>query len=218
MFFLRGNILKDTIKTNSLSVTVRVLLGLLLAAVLAGVDQLTKWLVVSNMELHESIHLIMIGDTQVLNFSYYLNDGSAFSMFEGQTTMLVAVTCLMMGGMVIAMLLKKVQRTSYILAFSLVIGGGVGNLIDRLFNDGNVIDFIDVRIINFAIFNFADICAVCGGLLLCALVIADEIREKRDAKKAKEAKEAPAADDNDEDAALSDEMTVALDEQNDGND
>ncbi len=163
-------------------VILKVIIGLLSAAVLAGIDQLTKWLVVSNMELHESIHLIKIGETQVLNFSYYLNDGSAFSMFEGQTVMLIVVTCIMMAAMIIAMLLKKVRRTPYIVAFSLVIGGGVGNLIDRLFNDGFVIDFIDVRIINFAIFNFADICAVCGGILLCILVIVDEIKEKKAAK------------------------------------
>ena len=77
-------------------VIIKVIIGLLSAAVLAGIDQFTKWLVVSNMELHESIHLIKFGETQVLNFSYYLNDGSAFSMFEGQTVMLIVVTCAMM--------------------------------------------------------------------------------------------------------------------------
>lgn len=172
---------------------IKVVVGILLAAVLAGIDQLTKWLVVSNMEYHQSIPLIAFGETEVLNLSYYLNDGSAFSMFEGQTAMLITVTSIMMAGMLIAMLLGKVKRTSYILAFSLVIGGGIGNLIDRLFNDGLVIDFIDVRIINFAIFNFADICAVCGGILLCVMVVVDEIREKRAAKAAKAA-EQPAED------------------------
>ena len=88
----------------------------------------------------------------------------------------------MLGAMVCAMVLKHVRRPWYILSFSLVIGGGVGNLIDRIFNDGNVIDFIDVRIINFAIFNFADICAVCGGILLCVLVIIDEVRDVRKKK------------------------------------
>lgn len=83
------------------------------------------------------------------------------------------------------MVLKHVRRPWYILSFSLVIGGGVGNLIDRIFNDGNVVDFIDVRIINFAIFNFADICAVCGGILLCVLVIIDEVQEVKAKKAAK---------------------------------
>ncbi len=165
-----------------------VILSLLLSAVLVGIDQLTKWLVVQNMALHESIYLIKFGDTQVLNLSYYLNDGSAFSMFEGQTAMLICVTSLMLGAMVCAMVLKHVRRLPYIISFALIIGGGVGNLIDRIFNDGEVIDFIDVRIINFAIFNFADICAVCGGILLCVLVIMDEVQDIR-AKKAKGAAE-----------------------------
>lgn len=198
--------MKNKLISFDKKVFIKVVIGIVLAAALAAIDQLTKWLVVSNMQLHESIHLIKFGDTQVLNLSYYLNDGSAFSMFEGQTTMLIVVTCAMMTAMLVAMLIGKVKRTSYILAFSLVIGGGVGNLIDRVFNDGKVIDFIDVRIINFAIFNFADICAVCGGILLCVLVLLDEIRDRKAAKKAKaEGNDAEAAPEqkNDEASAVS---------------
>lgn len=182
---MQGELLLEKKKLSDKQVNKLVILGLLLSAVLVGIDQLTKWLVVQNMALHESIHLIKFGDTQVLNLSYYLNDGSAFSMFEGQTAMLICVTSLMMGAMVCAMVLKHVRRPWYILSFSLVIGGGVGNLIDRIFNGGNVVDFIDVRIINFAIFNFADICAVCGGILLCVLVIIDEVQDVKAKKAAK---------------------------------
>ncbi len=174
--------MEENKKLTDKRVNIMVILGLLGAAVLVGIDQLTKWLVVSNMQLHESIQLIKIGELEVLNFSYYLNDGSAFSMFGGKTEMLICVTSLMMGAMLCAMVLKKVKTLPYIISFSLIIAGGVGNLIDRLFNDGLVVDFIDVRMINFAIFNFADICAVCGGILLCVLVIIDEAAEKRAAK------------------------------------
>ena len=176
--------MKENKKLTDKRVNIMVILGLLGAVVLVGIDQLTKWLVVSNMQLHESIQLIKIGELEVLNFSYYLNDGSAFSMFGGKTEMLICVTSLMMGAMLCAMVLKKVKTLPYIISFSLIIAGGVGNLIDRLFNDGLVVDFIDVRMINFAIFNFADICAVCGGILLCVLVIIDEAAEKRAAKQA----------------------------------
>ncbi|MGN1423497.1 MAG: signal peptidase II, partial [Oscillospiraceae bacterium] len=64
-------------------------------------------------------------------------------------------------------------------AASLIIGGGIGNLIDRIFNNGLVVDFIDFRIINFAIFNFADICAVCGAALLFIMVVIDEVRDNK---------------------------------------
>lgn len=168
--------------TSDQKLNIAVIIGLLGAAALVAIDQFTKWLVVENLTLHVPVQLIKIGEQQVLNLTYYLNDGAAFSMFGGKTAMLICITSLMMGAMVCAMVLKHVRRIPYIVAFSMVIGGGIGNLIDRIFNDGLVVDFIDVRIINFAIFNFADICAVCGGLLLCALVIIDEIKESREKK------------------------------------
>ncbi len=158
---------------------------LLVSAVLVGIDRITKWLVVSNMELSDTIHLIKIGDKEVLNFYYTLNNGAAFSRLSGKTVFLIVITSLVIIWMLYLMLAKKVHRPVYMAAISLIIGGGVGNLIDRIFNDGKVVDFIDVRIINFAIFNFADICAVCGAGLLMISIIVDEVREHK--KKAAEA-------------------------------
>lgn len=154
-------------------------IGLLIAAVLVGIDRLTKWLVTSNMELKDSVHIIEVGGREILNLTYYTNDGAAFSKFEGQTTLLIVVTSAVLVVMIGMLLFKRVKRTPYIIAFSLVIGGGAGNLIDRIFNNGLVIDFIDFRIINFAVFNFADICAVCGAALIMLLLVRDEITEKR---------------------------------------
>lgn len=154
-------------------------IGLLIAAVLVGIDRLTKWLVTSNMELKDSVHIIEIGGREILNLTYYTNDGAAFSKFEGQTTLLIVVTSAVLVVMIGMLLFKRVRRTPYIIAFSMVIGGGTGNLIDRIFNNGLVIDFIDFRIINFAVFNFADICAVCGAALIMLLLVRDEITEKR---------------------------------------
>ncbi len=157
--------------------------ALLLAAVLVGIDRLTKWLVTSNMELKQSIHIIKFGETEVLNISYYTNTGAAFSKFEGMTEMLIVVTSAVLVVLTALLVFKKVHKTPVILSFGLIIGGGVGNLIDRIFNNGKVIDFIDFRLINFAIFNFADICAVCGTILFMVSIVVDEIKEKR-AKKA----------------------------------
>ena len=154
-------------------------IGLLIAAVLVGIDRLTKWLVTSNMELKDSVHIIEVGGREILNLTYYTNDGAAFRKFEGQTTLLIVVTSAVLVVMIGMLLFKRVKRTPYIIAFSLVIGGGAGNLIDRIFNNGLVIDFIDFRIINFAVFNFADICAVCGAALIMLLLVRDEITEKR---------------------------------------
>ena len=152
--------------------------ALVLALLLVGIDQLTKWLISTNMELYSTVHLIKIGDTEVLNLYYCLNSGSAFSMMEGKTIFLVAITSIVIIGLIIGLLTKKIRRAPYVVAVSLIIGGGIGNLLDRLFNGGAVVDFIDVRIINFAIFNFADIC-VCVGVALWVLVILlEEVEDK----------------------------------------
>ena len=151
---------------------------------MVGIDRLTKWLVTSNMKLNDTIHLIKIGDTEVLNFYYCLNNGAAFSKLSGQTILLIVITSLVILGLLFLMITKRVKRPVYMAAVSLIIGGGIGNLIDRIFNNGLVVDFIDVRIINFAIFNFADICAVCGAGMLMIVVIVDEIREKKRKKAA----------------------------------
>ncbi len=169
--------------------------ALVLAAVLVGIDQLTKWLVVQNLTKYETVNLIKAGDTEVLNLYYCTNNGSAFSMMEGKTAFLIAITSLVLIVLTAGLLMKKIQRPGFVVAVSLIIGGGVGNLIDRLFNGGLVVDFIDVRIINFPIFNFADICAVVGGILLCLFVVIDEIKESRRKKLAKSS-EAPVQGEN----------------------
>lgn len=170
---------------------------LLFAALMVGIDRLTKWLVVSNMQLKDTIHIIKFGDTQVLNIYYCLNDGAAFSRLSGKTIFLIIVTSAVILWLLYLLIFGKVKRPVYMAAVSLIIGGGIGNLIDRLFNDGMVIDFIDVRIINFAIFNVADICAVCGAGLLILVVIADEIREHKSKKRVKTASEPEQIDESD---------------------
>lgn len=155
---------------------------LLAAAAMVGLDRLTKWLIAENMELKETINLIKFGDTEVLNIYYCLNDGAAFSRLSGHRIFLIVFTVLVIVGLLVLMLSGKVKRHIQIAALGLVIGGGIGNLIDRIFNDGLVVDFIDFRLINFPVFNVADICAVCGSGLLILTILIDEIRAYRKKK------------------------------------
>jgi signal peptidase II len=62
----------------------------------------------------------------------------------------------------------------------LIISGGFGNLIDRVFRDGKVIDYIDARFIDFPVFNFADICVVIGAILLAVYIIFLDRPKKND--------------------------------------
>lgn len=160
---------------------------------LAAADQLTKFLAVQFIKPVGSIPLIKIGDTEWLNFTYVENTGMSFSLLEGKRIILIAVPILLIGLVEWYIFSGRAKRTDIIIALSALAGGGLGNLIDRTFNEnGGVVDFIDVRIINFAIFNFADICAVCGGIYFGIAIIIEEFREEK-AKKA--ALKAPAEKD-----------------------
>lgn len=155
---------------------------LLIAALLVGVDRITKNLVVANMELKDTIHIIKFGNTEVLNIYYCLNDGAAFSKLKGQRIVLIVLTSAVILFLLYVLIFKKVKRPVYVAAVGLILSGGVGNLIDRIFNDGLVVDFIDFRLINFPIFNVADICAVCGSILFMIAVICDDIKNRKKKK------------------------------------
>ncbi len=160
-----------------------------LVVVLAAVDQLTKYLTVEFIKPKGTIPLIKIGETEWLNFTYCENTGMSFSLLEGQRLILIAVPLILIAGVTFLVFTGKMNsgRTDICIALAALAGGGLGNLIDRILN-GYVVDFIDVRIINFAIFNFADICAVCGGIYFGVMLAVDEIKEEK-AKKAQEASE-----------------------------
>ncbi|MBR1833595.1 MAG: signal peptidase II [Ruminiclostridium sp.] len=159
------------------------IISVVFTVLLAVIDQITKALTVAYIKPDGSIPLIKIGDTEWLNFTYCENTGMSFSLLEGQRVILIAVPILLIAAVEWYIFSGKAIRTDIIFALAALAGGGLGNLIDRVFL-GYVVDFIDVRIINFAIFNFADICAVCGGIYFGAAMLIDEIKEERKKKKA----------------------------------
>ena len=128
-----------------------------------GVDQLTKWLAATFLKQVGTFPII----ENVLHLTYHTNKGMAFGMLDTHrwvfmsvsTVTILALTALLYSGYVRA-------NKFYTVSLSLIISGGIGNMIDRVFL-GYVIDFIDFRLIDFAIFNTAD-SFVCVG---CALVI-----------------------------------------------
>ena len=158
-----------------------------IVVVLTIIDQITKQLAVAYIMPKGTIPLIKFGDTEVLNFTYCENTGMSFSLLEGQRIFLIAVPLILIVGVTVIVFMEKLcsKRTDIMIALAALAGGGLGNLIDRVFQ-GYVVDFIDFRIINFAIFNFADICAVCGGIYFGIMLAIDEIKEDKAKKNAKE--------------------------------
>jgi len=137
-------------------------------ALLIAADQITKHIVVANMELGQSIPAI----DGLLNWTYILNDGASFGMLGGKTVFLIIVTCAVMGVLAYFLYSGKFEHITGKISGMLILAGGIGNLIDRIFNDGRVVDFIDIDpIFSFPKFNVADCCVTCGGVLFCIFVL-----------------------------------------------
>ena len=138
----------------------------LAAALVVGLDQLVKWLVIRNISLFATVPVL----PGVVHLTHIRNTGAAFSMLSGQRWPLVVITLACMA-LVVWLLVKGGLPRLGNWCLVAVLGGAVGNLIDRLVN-GYVVDMIEVEFIRFPVFNVADIFVVCGGILLCISVLA----------------------------------------------
>lgn len=140
--------------------------ALVLAAVVFAIDQGTKYLVVTQMQLGERITVI----DGLLWWYSIRNSGAAFSMGENVTWIFTLV--MVAAAIVVLYLLRRTRSLSWTLALGGLLGGICGNLFDRLFREpgfgsGHVVDFISVP--NFAIFNVAD-SAICACMALVVLL------------------------------------------------
>lgn len=142
------------------------MLYFLLAAAMVAVDQLVKFLVRANIPLYTSIPFI----PHVMDLSYVQNTGAAFSMLSQHTWVLTLISALV--SVVLAVALAKGVLTHRLGKFCLaiILGGAVGNLIDRA-AFGFVTDMFKTTFIDFAVFNVADICVVLGGIALCVYIM-----------------------------------------------
>jgi signal peptidase II len=109
---------------------------------------------------------------------YVENTGAVFSLLQGKRVFLILFAALMIAAIVVYVFLhRKSIRPLALAGLSLVVGGGLGNLIDRV-RLGYVVDYIEFQPFSFPVFNFADIsiCTGCGLLLL--YVAAAEFRAR----------------------------------------
>ncbi|MED3646151.1 signal peptidase II [Halalkalibacterium halodurans] len=152
----------------------------IVALVIILLDQWTKWLVVRHMEIGESIPLI----DSVLYLTSHRNKGAAFGILEGQMWLFYIITSIVVIGIVYYMEKEAKHDRVFATALALILGGAIGNFIDRIFR-GEVVDFVNTYIFtyNFPIFNVAD-SALCVGVGILFLKM---IRDERKAKKEKNA-------------------------------
>jgi signal peptidase II len=130
----------------------------LLALLMFAADQATKWVIVKKMDLGQSIPVI----DQVLYITSHRNRGAAFGILQDQRYFFIIITIIVVGA-VIYYLQKHATDSLLKTALALVLGGALGNFIDRLLR-GEVVDFVDVYIgsYDFPIFNVADSALVIG--------------------------------------------------------
>ena len=142
------------------------------------IDQISKYLVASYLPAIGTLPLI----PDIFHFTYVENRGAAFGMLANHRWVFMVLSVLGIGAMIVWLAWEKPKSLWMRTALSLVIGGGIGNMIDRLLL-GYVIDFIDCRFIDFYVFNIADSC-VCVG---CAMFVIGAIYEEVKNVKAKKA-------------------------------
>ena len=131
----------------------------LIAAVLVGLDQLVKYLVMTNIPQGEYLPFI----PYILDLTYVTNTGAAFSIFSDHTWILALVSLVMSVLLALALWKGLFKHPLGKLALTLLLAGAVGNLIDRALR-GFVVDMFHVLFMRFAVFNVADICVVVGGI------------------------------------------------------
>ena len=136
---------------------------IILSIIFLIIDQITKILVVNSLVPGENIEIIK----NIFSIIYTNNTGAAFSILLWKRIFLIVVAILIIGILLYYIKKNKVDGKLNIIAFSLIIGGSLGNLIDRIVR-GYVVDFISIKLgsYNFPIFNIADTLIVVGVFLL----------------------------------------------------
>ena len=147
------------------------------AALLVVIDQLIKQWATAVLQPLGALTIL----PGVVELRYFLNDGMAFSMLAGKQTLLIGMTSLMLLCVFLLLLLRKMGPWDRI-SWTLILGGGVGNLIDRVVS-GVVVDYVNFLFVNFAVFNFADICITTGVVMLMLWVLYDSYKKDREEKK-----------------------------------
>ncbi|MEH6940527.1 signal peptidase II [Bacillus sp. JJ722] len=150
----------------------------LLALVIIALDQITKILIVKNMDLGESITII----ENFLYITSHRNPGAAWGILPGRMWFFYIITVIVVIALVYY--IQKMAKTHILLGISLglMLGGAIGNFIDRVIRK-EVVDFVDTYIFgyNFPIFNVADAALTVGVALLMIFMFFEEklLKEKK---------------------------------------
>ncbi len=151
------------------------MLYLLLIVAVLVLDRIVKIGVSTNMQPGDTIPVI----ENIFHITYVQNTGAAFSMLQGHPTLLIVFPAIVIGiGIIFVLVMSKAFNRIFLFSVSLICGGGLGNLTDRM-AQGYVTDMFDFRV--FPVFNVADICVCvgCGLLMLYMIIDANKSGKKK---------------------------------------
>ena len=139
-------------------------------------DQYTKYFISSNFQLGEGTNFLR----GFIDIVYIHNTGGAWGLLSGSTYILLGLTCIIIAFLIVYFV-KYGQKSKLLFwAVSLVISGGLGNMIDRVFRNGKVVDFLHFEFYpTFPVFNVADIGVVVGAGLLILYFVLDTLKDIR---------------------------------------
>lgn len=150
----------------------------IVAAVLLAADQLVKLWAVNTLAPVETIQVI----PGVLSFTYVENRGAAFGIFQGQRSFIIILVLVILGIVGWLLFTNRIKATLERVCTTMIIAGGLGNLIDRI-RLGFVVDYIDInQLFAYPMFNLADCFVVVGSCLLVVYVMLEEKRDKKTAE------------------------------------
>ena len=133
---------------------------LLITVAVVVVDQLTKWIIRETMDRGDSYDILFDG---LLRIVYVTNSGAAFGMFQGAGPLLAITSIIGMLAILVYLFNPGFAHPLVRVGLALMLGGAIGNLIDRVL-EGRVVDFVKVP--NFPAFNVADSAITIGVLIL----------------------------------------------------
>lgn len=146
----------------------------IIAMILIGLDQLSKYLTVQEIALGEVVPVI----PDVLSLTYIRNSGAAWSILEDQMIFFYVITVVVVGALIYFLHTEGKKSPIASTGIAFIMGGAIGNFIDRL-HLKYVIDMIRLEFVNFPIFNVADMALTIGVIILIGYIVYDELVKKK---------------------------------------
>jgi len=159
------------------------ILGSAIITISVILDVLTKYIVVQNLSYHDRIDFL----NGFIRFTLVYNEGGVFGILQGYKNMFLVVSIIVLFLMIGYYIYEKNKTTLFTVCMSLIAGGAIGNIIDRIIpGRPGVVDFLSVGvdgIYRWPAFNVADSVIVVGALLLVVVFYREEKRLKQESMK-----------------------------------